>query len=154
CVQIGEIQFLGAQVQAVAPDVIAQPTPTNKIILAGGKHVISGLRAGGVAPFFYQWCWVNGAVTNGVPNGTNATLALTNVPVSGAGTYFCVVSNLSGAIASSNVNLTVLAATPLYEATVMGDQPLAYWRLDEGNGLSTPASALLAGAPNGGNGYL
>jgi hypothetical protein len=144
--QIAEIQFLGAQA-ALSPDLLAQVVPTNKTLLAGGTYSAT-LEAGGITPFYYQWYSVNGGVTNGVANATNVTITLTNVQPAASGNYFCVVSNVYGAVTSSLVSLTVLTPGPNYVTTVVGDHPLMYWRLDEGNGASsteaTPNGAVAA----------
>jgi len=133
--QIAEVQFLGAQ-QPVAPAILVQPTPANKTLLQGGTYTTTSLQASGPTNYYYQWYSVQGGVTNGIANATNASLNLVGVQVSASGTYFCVVSNLYGATASTNLSLTVITPSAGYASTIVGDSPLAYWRLDEGNGAS------------------
>jgi len=142
--QIAEVQFLGVQ-QPVAPGILVQPTPASKTLLRGGTYVTTALQASGPVPYYYQWYSVLANVTNGIANATNASLTVANVQVSQSGSYFCVVSNIYGATASSNLALTVESPSPAYVSTVVADGPIAYWRLDEGNG-SSPNEAL----PNGG----
>lgn len=141
--QIAEVQFLGVQ-QPVAPGILVQPSPPTKTLLKGGTYVTTSLQASGPTNYYYQWYSVLAGVTNGIANATNASLTLTGVQVSQSGYYFCVVSNIYGATASSNLLLTVLSPSPGYVATIATDGPIAYWRLNEGNGNPpTPAS------PNG-----
>ena len=57
-----------------------------------------------------------------------------NVQLSAVGNYYCVVSNIYGATASTQLGLNVIVPSPSYVSTIVADGPLAYWRLDEGNG--------------------
>ncbi len=141
--QIAEVQFLGVQ-QPVAPGIVVQPTPASKTLLKGGTYATTGLQASGPSPYFYQWFSVVGTTTNGIANATNAGLTLNNVQLSQSGNYFCVVSNIYGATMSSLLSLTVQLPSPGYASTIVADGPIAYWRLDEGNG-NPPTAA----SPNG-----
>lgn len=62
--------------------------------------------AAGIVPLSYQW-YFNSAI---LVNATNATLIVSNVQASNAGTYFVVARNSIGAMTSSNAVLTVLAS--------------------------------------------
>jgi len=115
----------------------------------------------------YQWQFNS---TN-ILNATNAALTLTNIQSANAGFYSVIVSNSSGATASSNATLTVIApvvitAQPegktvaagtnvLFTVSTTGDGVLSYhWRF---NGVNiageTNASLALNGvqATNAGN---
>src|ERR1019366_5155509 len=129
--QIAEVQFLGVQ-QPVAPGIVVQPSPASTPLLKGGTYATTSLQASGPFPYFYQWFSVLAGVTNGIANATNASLTLNNVQLSQSGNYFCVVSNLYGATASSLLSLTVVLPSPGYVSTIAADGPIAYWRLDEG----------------------
>ena len=142
--QIAEVQFLGVQ-QPVAPGIVVQPAPASKTLFQGGTYATTGLQASGPTPYFYQWYSILAGVTNGIANATNSSLILPNVQLSQSGSYFCVVSNIYGATSSSQLALTVVSPSPAYVSTIVADGPIAYWRLDEGNG-SSPNQAL----PNGG----
>ncbi len=61
----------------------------------------------GTAPLVYQWT-LN---TTNISGATNATLVLTNVQLSQAGTYAVTVNNLLGSAISSNAVLTVKLGT-------------------------------------------
>ena len=139
--QIAEVQFLGAQ-QPVAPGILVQPTPASKTLIQGGTYATTSLQASGPTPDYYQWYSVLAGVTNGISNATNASLTLPGVLASASGNYFCVVSNLYGATASSLLSLTVISPSSAYASTIVGDGPLAYWRLDEGNGSPETAAPV------------
>ena len=91
--------------------------PTNQTVNVGSTASIS-VSASGTPPLSYQWS-LNG--TN-LPNGTNASLPLTNVQLSQAGSFAVVVTNLYGAITSSNATLTVYALPP-----AITSQPASQW---------------------------
>ena len=131
----------------VAPYYPAQ-APASLTLQAGGS--------GSFAPFFigtplsYQW-WSNNVV---VPGATNRSLVLSDVPLAwNSNQYFVVATNIGGAATSAVCTLTVLAPTSPYVTVVMGDKPIAFYRLDEGpdNGMgNTGATAYdTVGAHNG-----
>jgi len=62
--------------------------------------------ASGPGPFTYQWRKDGAAITG----GTSATLALTGVTASQAGSYSVVVTNAGGSVTSDSARLTVGAA--------------------------------------------
>jgi autotransporter-associated beta strand protein len=84
----------------VAPGITAQPT--NSIAIAGSSVSLSVV-ATGTPPPAYQW-HLGG--TN-LPTGTAATLVLTNVTASQAGTYYVTITNIAGSTNSSTAVLTV-----------------------------------------------
>ncbi len=81
--------------------------PTNRTV-GVGANVSFVVTAGGTAPLKYQWLF-NG--TN-VPNGTTNGLAINNVQLTNAGSYWVVVTNSAGRATSSIATLTVTQATP------------------------------------------
>ncbi len=89
-----------------SPPFIASQ-PVSQWVTIGGNATFSVV-AGGPAPLSYQWTW-NG--TN-LAAATSASLTLTNVQLSQAGTYAVQVTNLYGSISSSNATLTVFAIAP------------------------------------------
>src|ERR1035441_7988293 len=90
----------------VTPYIVTQPTgqTVNYNSTAMLNVVVSGS-----APLLFQW------KQNGVPvpAGTNATLTLSNVLVSQAGTYTVAVTNSAGGVVSQPVQLTVIPALPV-----------------------------------------
>lgn len=80
-------------VAALAPTVMTHPR--NRSVLAGTNVTFSTLAIGD-APLNYRW------LLNGVPlpGATNATLTLTNLQSTNAGSYSVVVTNFSGSATS------------------------------------------------------
>lgn len=68
-----------------------------------GDTVSTRVDVSGTGPIFYQW-QLNGA---NIIGATNATLTLTNIPITSAGTYRCIVSNALGIITSPGTTLAV-----------------------------------------------
>ncbi len=93
------------------------------------------MEAGGTAPFTYQWYQ---GITS-LPGETAATLSLTSLSTSDAGAYTVDVT-LGGTTITSSVGQLIVPAVPgaTYEATIIAEGPVAYWRLGEA-ALSTTA---------------
>jgi hypothetical protein len=70
---------------------------------SAGSAIILNASVMGSQPLNYQWQF-NG--TN-LAGATNATLTFTNLPVTVAGNYRCLVSNVLGSVITSNATLTV-----------------------------------------------
>lgn len=90
---------------AVAPAITAQPQ--SQTVTAGGSATFSVTATGTPAPT-YQWAR-NGSAIAGA---TGASLALTNIQTSDAGSYTVTVSNSAGSVTSSTATLTVNSAPP------------------------------------------
>jgi pectate lyase len=84
-----------------APTISAQPQ--GQTVLPGSTASFTVV-AGGSGPLIYQWYYNTGTP---VANANNSTLTLTNIQPVAAGNYSVVVSNLVGAIISSNAVLIV-----------------------------------------------
>jgi hypothetical protein len=86
--------------------------PTNVTILPFNQTVFEGATAGfsatagGTAPFAYQWFFTNTPIAG----ATNATLTLTNVQLTNAGSYMVAMSNPYGS-ATNLVNATLGVST-------------------------------------------
>jgi len=136
---VGELSTLYAAaigVGALPPQITIQPAPATNILYAGRTARIS-VTAAGSAPLVYQWRTNGIALGNGgnVSGATSANLVISNLTAANIGNYDVVITNTAGAVTSSIVSLGVI--TPLtggYEATVIGMNPLAYYRLNETNG--------------------
>ncbi|HUD48046.1 MAG TPA: choice-of-anchor tandem repeat GloVer-containing protein, partial [Candidatus Baltobacteraceae bacterium] len=89
-------------VSADGPPIVATQ-PASQMSVQGGAVTFSVLSSGQF-PLIYQWQFDG---TN-LDDATNATLALTNLTSSQAGTYNVLISNSLGSTASSNALLTVL----------------------------------------------
>jgi hypothetical protein len=87
------------------PVIVTQPKSTN--VVQGGKATFQAA-ATGTAPLHYQWY---GPASTLIPGATTATLTLSNIQPSAAGSYHLFVTNAYGFAQSSNAVLTVLATT-------------------------------------------
>lgn len=82
--------------------------PANKLAVAGNSTTFTS-GADSSLPVNYQWFFFG---TNALPNGTNATLTLTNLQSTDAGNYSVVASNSLGSATSSVAVLTVVLTPP------------------------------------------
>lgn len=113
---------------------IAAPSPG---LLYVGAHASFSVNAIGAAPLQYLW-YTNGTQVGGA---TNPSLSLFNIQGVSL-TAACIVSN-SFNIATANWADTILTdPTNPYPVTILTDNPLGYWRLNETNN------------PAGNNGFL
>lgn len=94
-----------ADAAEAAPEIITQPSL--QIVAVGETARFSVEATGNPEPTFK---WFRG--DEAVPGGTTATLELTNVQLSQAGDYYCVVTNSLGFDTSATATLTV-SDTPL-----------------------------------------
>jgi polygalacturonase len=88
----------------VAPSITTQPTNYSATV---GQNAAFSVTAGGGTPLSYQWYF---NVNTPLAGDTNASLSLTNVQPDDAGVYSVIVTNASGAVTSSVVQLTLMAA--------------------------------------------
>ena len=99
--EIASIAQAGAAGKCISPPVIVLQ-PADETVPLGGTAAFS-VAATGALPLSYQWR-LQGL---DLPGASNATLVLTNVQQSQAGLYSVLVTNLGGAILSSNALLTI-----------------------------------------------
>jgi hypothetical protein len=97
----------GSVTSAVAVLMVYVPSsinlqPQNQAVVQGQTASFS-VGASGTAPLSYQWN-LNGTNVSGA---TNATLALTHVQATQAGSYTLVVTNFAGSVTSAVASLTV-----------------------------------------------
>jgi uncharacterized repeat protein (TIGR01451 family) len=83
------------------PTITVQPI--SQIIPVGGTATLN-VQVTGETPFTYQWRYQQ---TNHLAGATNATLTISNVPLSGAGHYSVIVSNEVGFAASDEALIEV-----------------------------------------------
>lgn len=88
-------------VDPVPPSIVLQPVGGN--VKLGGTITLR-VTANGTPPFTYQWI----RDTDELPNGTEATLELTDVNATASGTYRVRVHNAGGDAFSKSVVVTVL----------------------------------------------
>ena len=112
------------------PQVFQQPQPPTAVRYTG-TPISYQVPAGGFQPLSYQWS--NGGII--IPGATNSTYTRSSLTLADSGTYTCTISNQFGQTNTSPVSLTVIPApTSSYAQTILADNPVAYWRLDETNG--------------------
>ncbi len=117
-----------------APTIVSQPVSST--LLAGGSPVLQ-VTATGTPPLAYQWS------TNGtpIPGATSSSLTLPHTTTNSSATYSVMVSNPIGPTNSAPIVLSFVPPPDAYASKVMGDNPTAYWRLDESSGTTMFDSA-------------
>jgi hypothetical protein len=124
--------------------------PASVTVYAGQTYTYSAM-AFGTVPLYYQW--YQGA--SPIPNATNASYSA--VASLGSTTYSCTVTNAYNGYSSTNAGpvtlIGVAAPTNLYQTTVLGNHPVAYWRLaelpDNGSGNAGTIANDYVGGHNG-----
>jgi N-acetylneuraminic acid mutarotase len=127
------------------PTIVTQPTNQTAAV---GATVQFSVVAGGIGPFSYQWYLNDAALSDGggVSGSQTATLVLSNVQESQAGTYYVVVSNSGGAYALSwpaALSLDSLAGMWVYTGSLNSQ------RESHASALLTNGQVLVAGGGNG-----
>lgn len=111
------------------PEITLNVTPPYKVVYAG-TLVTYSITANGSQPLYYQW-YQDGVAVAGATNSSYSVPA----PL-GTNTFSCSVSNTynGGSITSSSTATLVGTDTHTspYKVVVLSDNPIAYWRLDEG----------------------
>lgn len=102
----GSVESAGGTL-TVIPFILTSPTNQTAYV---GDAVTLRAPVKGSGPFSYQWRW-NG--TNLV-DGTNAMLVLPGVVADQSGNYAVLVTNIYGAVESSNAVLTILDSAPFF----------------------------------------
>ncbi len=126
----------------------ASVLPANITVYAGEPESYSA-SASGTFPLYYQW-WTNGVA---VPNATNTSFSLLTPP--GNTAVSCVVTNAYNGYSSISVSVTLTGVpfpTNLYQAAVLSNNPVAFWRLNEpeqGNGDDGVVAYDYVGEHNG-----
>lgn len=117
-----------------APTITSQPVGAS-VYQNGYVNLQVGADGGNLR---YRW-YQNGSP---VPAGSNASYVISPAQGTNAGNYYVVVSNTISAVTSVTVPVTVtVPATNSYEAKIVADSPVSWWRLDEASG-STFADAM------------
>jgi len=116
------------EVMPAQPPIITQD-PQSATRYAGASISFTAA-ASGSAPLTFQWQH-DGAV---VPGATSTTLTLNNLQASDAGDYRLIAANILGRATSAVATLTILTPPAGYASAVVGEAPIAYWRLGETSG--------------------
>jgi hypothetical protein len=98
--EIQAIYNAGSAGKCKAPVIVTQPRSQ---IGFWGKNIEFDVAAHGGPPLSYQW-WGNGFA---LPGATNASVLLTNLQLTDAGSYQVVISNAYGSVTSNPAILTV-----------------------------------------------
>ena len=120
---------------------ITGTTAATTTLYAGGLVDFS-VTAAGTAPLSYQWTSNNIAI----PGQTGSSLVLNPTTTNMSAVYNVTVSNPYGSTNGSNFTLTFITPTNQYIATVMQDNPMALWQLNE---TSAGTAFDVAGGHNG-----
>jgi hypothetical protein len=111
------------------PVVYQQPESTTRFF---GDNLSLSVGANGAGPLRYRWSF-NGTALSGA---TDPALTFSSLQFSQAGTYSCLITNSFGATNSISAILSVSPnPTISYAEAVLADNPIAYWRLNETNGV-------------------
>jgi hypothetical protein len=142
---------------ASAPIINTDITPTQITTYVGGSASFNATFTG-TLPLTNDWQGAtNGSMTYVDLTGqTNATLNLTNVQLTSAGTYQLLEKNSQGNTPSSAATLTVLADPPAPTSSqkeafqIYSEAPYAYWRLNE---TANPSSGSVEAYDYSGHGF-
>ena len=111
-----------------APVILAAPSPVTIFAGAANNTATFSVNAEGTLPLSYQWK----SNTVPIPGATTSVLTIPNATPSSSATYSVTVTNSVG---TTNVSAALSVVTPTgYPATVIADNPVAYWRLGEASG--------------------
>lgn len=142
--------FTGSVTSAVVtvtvdPTVIASiGTPPQSAVIYSNYDATFSVVASGTPPFSYQW---KHAGTN-IPGATSATLTVTQCGANQLGSYTVGVTNILGGTVSSAATLSFITPASLYEGTVTGKRPWAFWRMNEGSGATATNLGLVSVVDN------
>ncbi len=125
---LGSTASVTITVLAVQPTISQQPVPQTRYL--GGSAKFTVVAAGG--QLTYQWFKTGSSILN----ATNSQLTLTGLANGDAADYKVVITNSAGSITSSIAHLTVSGPPAGYAGAIIGDGPVAYWRLDETSGTN------------------
>ena len=139
-------------ITASAPTILGQSPPGaggSPTTLYVGAHPNFSVSAIGQAPLQYLW-FTNGVLMGGAT--TNTAITLTNVQLGTLTTYCLVSNNVSYPIAASATWTANVVADPTapYPVTVLADNPMGYWRLNEAD-QGYPNDGVIADDYWGGN---
>jgi len=162
------VAALTAATTPLPPRFHSQPTPAT---LYATRTAQFTAKATGSPTLAYQWQKDGTNVLNGgnISGATTDSLTIANIAAGDAGAYTLVVTNSASSgnsVTSAPASLTVVAAPApgSYGFSVLTNNPVAYWRLDEtGNPSTNPPAydyaggfigTYEAGSSNGFNGVV
>jgi hypothetical protein len=101
-----------------APVILSQPT--NQSVPQGSTVVFSVIASNN--PSYYQWYF---NTTNAIAGGTNASLVLSNVPLTASGFYSVTISNTNSSVGTISTN-ALLTVTPVLVVSNVASMPHLY----------------------------
>ncbi len=110
------------------PLILQQPQSATRFV---GTPATFSVTVGGSVPYSYQWMYNTNTVLSGA---TSSSYTISSVQLANAGTYSCIITNPYGSSNTVAAVLSVIPVPPGYPSVVMGDHPIAYWRLGESTG--------------------
>jgi autotransporter-associated beta strand protein len=119
-----EVAALYGLAPSVAPTLVS--SPVSRSVFPGGSCTFSA-PAAGTLPLRYQWQYG----TTNISGATNSSYVVTNVQAGNVGNYTVTVTNIAGSTGATATLALLPTPTGNYETWVVGDQPEAYWRLDD-----------------------
>ena len=150
----GDRLFVVALTAAAAPLPPRFHTQPKPVTLYGTRTAQFSAIASGSPVLAYQWQKDGTNVLNGVnvSGATTDSLTIANIAAGDAGAYTLVVTNSASSVTSAPATLTVVAAPApgSYGYSVLTNNPVAYWRLnDAGNPATNPPAYDYAGGFTG-----
>ena len=143
---------------STTPTIISQ-SPTNGLSMVAGQSLTLTVAATGAAPT-YNWysnttlvATTSGAAVaayNGTAVDYSGTTASYTITPSAACTLTCLVANsyLPAGVGDTAIAVTVIPQlTGTYDTFILGQNPIAYWPLNEGPGTNTAYNYSISGGP-------
>lgn len=124
------------------PYITTQPPANVPVELGSHGTIAIAVLAAGSGVMTYQWFSSSaGSLNNGgnFSGVTTPTLTISGIQSADAGNYYVKITGANGTVQSSDANVffyNAITAPTVYPLTVLSNHPIAYWRLDETNGLT------------------
>jgi hypothetical protein len=129
-------QLVTISITPLAVPVISQQ-PLSRTLHPGGTLNLVVTASGGTLE--YQWQKDDQSIAGAI----TSTYSVASVSTNDSGTYVVTVSNRLGFAISTGAVVTVVSPVPgSFEAAIVGDQPEAWWRLDDPPGTTVMADAM------------
>lgn len=123
-----------------APSIFTQPL--SQIVCRGKPQVTFSVTSNGSAPLYYQW-YKNGVTIN---NAQQSFYIISDVQLSEAGVYYCIVTNSFGNVSSDTATLTVLeVSAPI----ILGQSEVLEWSEQTYSVTQTTGSTYSFNVTNG-----
>ncbi|HEV2454288.1 MAG TPA: LamG-like jellyroll fold domain-containing protein, partial [Verrucomicrobiae bacterium] len=102
---------------------------TNSTVFAGSLLEFA-IAADGAIPLHYQWYSNNVSIAGQI----SPAAMIAAQPVNATNNYYCIVTNFAGSVTSYVATVTIISLPSApYTATIIGDHPFGFWRLNDTN---------------------